>query len=197
MKTIGIIFILLLIPLGCYAEKKGKPQTDEVFVDAKEWSAFANNPTQENYFALGKLLANCKKGNSQCAEKLHPHSSNSEKFIDLALKGNKRAVDITFASLRFLGGGELEDAMRALGSIVESDPELFFRKVRTHGIPSIAMEGIVVMTPLELVDQFDLQLRVLRKRLKIVSSLQTDDPFLASYHDKAIKRIQSEINFRK
>ena len=58
-------------------------------------------------------------------------------------------------------------------------------------------KGIVVMTPLELVDQFDLQLGVLRKRLKIVSSLQTDDPFLAFYHDRAIKSIQSEINFRK
>ena len=141
MKTIGIIFVFLLIPLGCYAENKGKPLTEEVFIDAKRMERVLRiTQLRKNYFALGMLLAKCEKGNSQCAEKLHPHSSNSEKFIDLALKGNKRAVDITFASLRFLGGGELEDAMRTLGFIVESDPELFFRKVRTHGIPSIAME---------------------------------------------------------
>ncbi len=197
IKSIGTGLLFLLVPLGSYAEemREGELQNGVGFIEAREWNAFVNKPTQKNYFALGKLLANCKKDNLQCEKKLHPHYNRSEKLIDLALKGNKRAIDITFASLRFLGGGELGDAMRALGQIIESDPELFFRETRMHGISTLTMEGIVIMTPLELTDLYDLQLEVLRKRHKSASSLRVEDPFLAPYQDKAIKSLQDRIVF--
>jgi len=199
MISIGISVLFLLIPLDCFAEEMGKEELQNGlgFVEAGEWGAFVNNPTQENYFALGKLLANCKKDNLQCENKLRPHYSRSEELIELALKGKKRAIDITFASIRLLDGGELGDAMRALGSIIGSDPELFFREIRMHGISSNIMGRIVIKTPLELTDQLDLQLEVLRKRLKSISSLHVEDPFLIPYHNEVIKSLQGEINFRE
>lgn len=190
IKLFGIVLFFLLIPLNSYADESEN-------VEEEEWGVFVNNPTEENYFALGKLISQCEKGNEECEHLLSPHYTSSQKLFDLVKLGNRKAIDITFASIRVLDGGELGDAMRSLGYLIESDPELFFKEIRMHGISSLTMERIVIKTPLELTDQFDLQLEVLRKRLQILSSLHVDDPFLASYHYKAIKSIQGEINFRK
>ena len=158
--------------------------------EAKEWGVFVNNPNQENYFALGKLFNQCEKGNEECEKELNPHYSRSQKLVELVKLGNKKAIDIAFASLRVLGGGELGDVSRALGYVIESDPEFFLRKIRSHSISLFRIRKIVQGTPLELTDQFDLKIKVFERRLKSMSSLKLKDPFLSSYKDICIKALQ-------
>ena len=192
MKVFGIILLFILIPLESFAEEGGELRNGWGLIEAKEWSAFVNNPNQENYFALGKLINECRIGNEECEKELNPHYSRSQKLFALVKLGNRKAIDIAFASLRILGGGEFGDATRALGYLIESDPELFLRKIRSHAIPLIIMEKIVIRTPLELTDQFDLQLRILQKRLKSMSSLKLNDPFLSLNKDICIKALQGK-----
>ena len=188
MKLFGMILLFLLIPLGSYADES--ENTEE-----EEWGIFVNNPTQENYFALGKLISQCERGNEECESLLSPHYTSSQKLFKLVKRGNRKAIDITFASLEVLDGGELGDALRSLGYLVETDPEFFLRKVRSHCLSLIVMKKIVGRTPLELTDQFDLQLRVFQERLKSMSSLQFKDPFISLYKDESIKNLEERIEF--
>lgn len=187
-----IFMVFLLIPLGSYAEESVELRNGWGIVEAKEWGAFVNNPTQENYFALGILVNECEIGNEECEKELNPHYSRSQKLVELVKLGNTKAIDIAFASLKVLGGGELGDVSRALGSLIESDPELFLRKIRSHSISPFRIKKIAQGTPLELTDQINLQIKIFERRLESLLSLKLKDPFLSSYKDICIKALQGK-----
>jgi hypothetical protein len=192
MKIFRIILLFLLIPLGSFAEEGVELRNGWGLIEAKEWSAFINNPNQENYFALGKLINECEIGIEECEKELNPHYSRSQKLVKLVKLGNRRSIDIAFASLRLLGGGELGDVSRALGYLIESDPELFLRKTRAHFISPFRIKKIAQGTPLELTDRLDLQMKIFERRLKSMSSLKLKDPFLSLYKDICIKALQGK-----
>ncbi|MBX3690208.1 hypothetical protein [Dokdonella sp.] len=79
-------------------------------------------------------------------------------------EGNRPAATYLASKLKLLGGGNLEDAMVALGEFSEKDMESFLAFARDHVLSPQVIADAVVMLPLETVDEPALQLGEIVKR---------------------------------
>jgi len=101
-------------------------------------------------------------------------SDNNEKLLKLIREGNEYGIDAGFLELEISKGGNLEDVYRELGSVIERNPELFIDNVKKRNVSYRTLYDLAQMLPLELTDNFALQISTLEKRISKIESLSDD-----------------------
>jgi hypothetical protein len=92
-----------------------------------------------------------------------------------ASKGNASAANYLTSRLSRLGGGELEDAMRALGVFGDHDPVWLLTLTKNGHLPKQQLREVVTMMPLSLTDDSRRQLEFMRGRRKRIASVSRHD----------------------
>jgi hypothetical protein len=178
MHCFALAFLLLLGP-------------NVVVADDTEWSKFLNNPSKATYEMLLQNLRACNNA-ARCKE-LEPSSEAVTRLERLVKARNPYAVDIAVLSrrLRLLDGGNLEDIIRALGQLAESDPKLLLTCLKKYQISGRPFERTFIMLPLETVDHIDARIDTLQRRIDSLSVV--DDPSLIQERDQAILVIKRAL----
>ncbi|MCL2761480.1 MAG: hypothetical protein FWD70_07530 [Desulfuromonadales bacterium] len=151
---------------------------------------FLNHPTYENYaaFTFDKGLSNAK---DICWPDLAKDYRKLARLYKHAGKANEWAVKILIRHTSDLDGGELEDALRALGQSTDKKPQILLREYKEHRMTEYELEDALVMLPLSLTDNEKGQLSALKARKK--KFLSVKDPELKHQKEVAVKIIDDEI----
>jgi len=170
----------------------------EIAFAGHKWMDFLRNPTGTTSEALIQRLNACNK-TDKCME-AKPDSEEVYKLIALIKSGNPYAVDVAFFSLNLdlFDGGELGDVVRSLGQLAEINPKLLLRSLKRHGIIGYPFENIMIILPLEAVDDSNAKIRTVQKRIDSISTV--NDPSLINERDQAIlvlKRRLAQLQERK
>lgn len=146
------------------------------------WAQFLSQPNARNHRALAQALQGCN--NPECAHQIKPSSQAVNRLLELVQRGDPKAVDLAFLSIRFLDGGDLEDVFRGLGSVTETDPKLFLEQVVRHRVSRGNLESLLTMLPLSTVDNVPKKRRLVERRIRSLAAVK-DKP-VAHVRDEAI-----------
>jgi len=146
-------------------------------------ASFLKEPTARNYDEMRRLKADA------CSSTLT--NSQIQSLDHLTAGGNKLAAQLLAPAVRRLDGGELEDALRALGRYSVYDMRSFLSMVATGSLTQHEASDALTMLPLELEDQFDAQLAALRTRRTAVEKVH--DAQLQGAAKSAIEAIDNSI----
>jgi hypothetical protein len=166
---------------------------------------FASRPNQDNYNALKDPKTEAVR--EECwdqinREKIWPRNHpiySSQPLLDKVLKkasnGNKWAALFVATNLRRLDGGNLEDALVALGVSMNKNPTVVLRLCRDGVIGQITLKNCVSSYPLELSDNQRGTLSYLDRRRKRILSVEARDledvkRAALTYLDESIRHIQ-------
>lgn len=136
---------------------------------ANEWSVFLGDPSGTHRDELLVRLATCAKGG--CPRECRPNDDELNTLLKLVEDGNTYAMDIAFAMLGFLDGGNFEDVARELGKTIEKNPSLFLVYSKKHKITDDTLESTLTMLPLNTVDNTDKRISIIKTRLNIISGI--------------------------
>ena len=116
---------------------------------------FLEAPTGPNFSAA-------QRGEGKCWSNLGTeHLQALDRLIE---QGNKYAARLLAPYVRQLGGGELEDALRALGQFARRDMHDFVKISDSDAITAREFTSALTMLPLDLTDNLDGQLTEMRAR---------------------------------
>lgn len=104
-------------------------------------------------------------------------------------EGNRPAATYLASKLKLLDGGNLEDAMVALGQFSDKDMESFLAFARDHVLAAETIEDAVVMLPLETVDEPALQLGEIVKRRN--AAAKVSDESLQEYRRSVLAALDA------
>ena len=138
------------------------------------WEAFLKNPDKDAFSKLERSIAasaqSCRWGdpaNSNVA----PTVKQDKQLFELIVTGNESAFRAALLVSRCLDGGELEDFYRSVGSFFEAQPRVFLRTVKEDAIPDSQLSDFLTMLPLDTVDDFDRQMRIIENRIALLKSI--------------------------
>lgn len=137
---------------------------------------FLKSPTAENHMKYVSKLEKSTKEDKYKVCGIPFNNYDFEKILNLVDEKNIYAFDIAFRSLSYYGsGGDYEDILRSLGSFSEYNPELFFKYVKNYNVSYRRLNSLLTMLPLSTVDDFELKIRVLDKRITAIDKLKNKE----------------------
>lgn len=153
-----------------------------------EWLEFVANPSAIAHEALAKEIASCKAEGTRCTR---PSSQVVGKLARLVEANNSWAIDIAFSALPALDGGDLEDVVRALGLLTESNPTTFLDFVKQRHLSDYQLRGLLLMLPLDTVDSPHLKIDRIHKRIDSLSAV--NHPQLKDVRDEAVQILRQRL----
>src|ERR1041385_8148332 len=112
-----------------------------------------------NRVLLALLLTACTSASHA------PTSHDAAQLAAAVERGDLAQADAAVAALPSLDGGDLEDVMRALGSLAAREPAAFLDLMVKHQLPPPRVAAIVRMLPLSTVDDPPRRLQLIRERM--------------------------------
>ncbi|HAM49260.1 MAG TPA: hypothetical protein DCP92_00650 [Nitrospiraceae bacterium] len=85
-------------------------------------------------------------------------------------------------------GGDLEDFYRSSGIFFERQPRVFLKIMRERIIPDSELESLFTSLPLYTVDNIDLRISMIEKRIEILKDIS--DPSLIEINRKGISFLE-------
>jgi len=152
------------------------------------WGAFIENPTERHQALLADSLRNCD--GADCARFAVP-DSELDGFCDLVERGDSLAVELGMLCLRGLDGGNLEDVMRSLGSVVDKNATLVLRLAKKTGLTRNELDGAIGMLPENVIDHPKRRRKAIQRRL--ASLERVSNPSLAELRDEAVRTLRDYL----
>lgn len=141
-----------------------------------ELELFLGNPNAEHHSEYVRKLEDAIKSDNYKNCGMPFSNENLNTILSLIDKKNVHAFDITFRALSFSSsGGNYEDMIRALGSFSEHNPKLFLSYINKHKLSHRRHKTLLTMLPLITVDDFELKLSMISKRITSVRSIADRD----------------------
>jgi len=142
---------------------------------SKNWSEYLAKPNKENY----KLLTNqitetakrCDWGSKHNSVAV-PENIRNELFDNIAA-GKGTSLAAGFYIERCLDGGDLEDLYRSAGQYFERNPNIFLQEITDFSISTDKYTSMLIMLPLDLVDDVGGKISAIRDRIKILENVNS------------------------
>ncbi len=128
------------------------------------WANFLEARTITSYKALVRALQEC--GTPQCRREMRPGDRQAAEPSEAVELRDRYAVDVAVLSFPFLDGGNLEDVLRSVATLSESDPASLISLCSAHRCTDARVRDLVIMLPLSTVDHLSDQRRHLERRLR-------------------------------
>jgi hypothetical protein len=154
------------------------------------WKQFLKQTDKASFMRLMQNLHSCKP-TQPCSKEVTPTSGDVNSLIRLVDQGNEFGISISFMSLKFLDGGNLEDVIKALGVVSNKYPNEFLKDVKKYRLSNFELKSIVTSLPENSVDDLNLQKELLVKRISSLKSVR--DTNLLEIRNNALKYIEKEI----
>ena len=144
----------------------------------------------------GDLLRLCSQfsGNSSNDDCWRTVSRSNEKFdslLKLVSGGNTPAAKYLAPHVKALDGGNLEDALIALGEFSDKNMEQFLDLARQGSLNEHELTSAITMLSSTYTDQLEAQLAEMNKRRALLEQVST--PELRKYRDVALPEVDSFI----
>jgi len=123
-----------------------------------------------------------------CVSASAPTSQEVETLISSIDAGDERQMDLAVSLLPRLGGGNLEDTMRALGAASAHHPLEFLRIVKVRDLDRKRVAAIVRMLPLSSVDDDEQKRRLVEERIAALSGVT--DQHLREVRDMTVRILE-------
>lgn len=149
---------------------------------------FLSAPIEPNFSALSKL------NEDNCWTAIESSNAHLNKLNHLVEQGNRWAAQYLAGHLKKLDGGNLEDALRALGQFSDHNIERLLLFANEGLLSKWELSHALTMLPLSLTDRPSAQLALLKARRSKV--LRVNDPSLSEQRSRALRaidRFASEI----
>ncbi len=156
--------------------------SSQAYSNDKAWAEFLSNPNQGSHGLLANKLKKCR--DSICTKNLSPSSSDVESLLTLVRQENLQGIDVAFLSIRYLGGGDLEDVYRGLGMLSETNPKYFLMEIKNRHVTAHQTRRLLRMLPLDTVDDIGSKRLIVKSRIKHLSMV--DDPALKDIRNESI-----------
>jgi hypothetical protein len=144
---------------------------------ASPWHEFLMSPDKHGFASLGKSIgeraSHCNWGNAS-NKSVAPLPEEQTRLFSLMEKGNEWAFRAALMACKCWDGGDLEDFYRSGGIFFEIQPRTFLRAVKEQALPDQELGDLLTMLPLNTVDNVELQISTVRKRIKIMKSINDD-----------------------
>lgn len=149
------MLLAVVAPCGLAASRSNEGDCGSAF------ASFLASPTEKSFFTL----RNTKGG--ACGQKLDSLDEIFEHVVKLTAKGNWWAAMYLGENLHYFDGGNLEDALVALGEFADRDMTRFVLMLHDGHIERQGFVNALQTSPESLTDDFDGQLKsfIQRKRL--------------------------------
>jgi hypothetical protein len=163
------------------------------------WDKFLKFPDGDNFLTLSNSVAAMP---DRCNRSVAPDQSQRTLLFGLIRKGNQLAFHAALIVSKCFDGGEAEDFDRSAGLFFETKPLNFLQLAQENKVSDPELKRMLIMLPLETVDDIDAKIVVLKKRIRILSAVndyevenvkKTGLAFLAS-EDRELEKIKIEIN---
>jgi len=171
-----VVSASVLVSLSLHASQGSTAHTCQQSV-----STFLDNPNKSTLAALSGLR------DSTCWDVIGSSNTDLNRLNEWAEKGNPWAAQYVANHLKRLDGGNLEDALRALGQFSEHDMEGLLILASRGGLSSGELTDALTMLPLNLGDDSAAQLKALAARRELVMGVTRKD--LAQQKAEALKAI--------
>jgi hypothetical protein len=168
--------IIILSSLNLHALKTSNSANCQRDVDK-----FLNHPNKS------KLEAFSKHDDSRCLEVIATSNDDLNRLNNETAKGNPWAAQYLAGTLKMLDGGNLEDALVALGQFSEHNMQRFLSFANEGILSDDALRDALTMLPLSLTDDPQAQLRALSLRRRHAMSVNRND--LQQQRAEALKAI--------
>lgn len=146
---------------------------------------FLAHPNQKSSTALGSYA------DDQCWQIIGKSNTNLNRLLASVSAGNYYAANYLAANLKFLNGGNLEDALRALGSFSNTHMTDLLAFANKGVISEHELTDALTMLPLSMSDNQAAQLSAMQVRRSRVNQITRSD--LANQKSVALKAIDDFI----
>jgi hypothetical protein len=189
MKQMNYTWLLLFGLLVC-----GSARPDVT----SNWDKFLKLPDRDNFLTLSNSVAAMPH---RCDRSVAPNQLQRTLLFGLIRKGNQLAFHAALIVSKCFDGGEAEDFYRSAGQFFETKPLNFLQLVKESKASDPELKRMLVMLPLETVDDIDAKITILKKRIRMLSAVNDSEvenvkkaglAFLAS-EDRELESIQIEI----
>jgi hypothetical protein len=150
-------------------------------LDCEHRVIFLDEPTEENYIGL----------NDECWSEFEKDVLRLTRLYNHAEQANEWAIRYLIKHLDKLDGGELEDALIALGESLHINPIILFREFKEGRMREYSFRSALEMLPLSFVDNKKGTLQELELRKMIVFSI--NEPGFEREKELAIKVLDDSI----
>ncbi|HTY66925.1 MAG TPA: hypothetical protein VMH36_09750 [Alphaproteobacteria bacterium] len=130
-----------------------------------EWSAFVHQPSTQTFKDLRSKIGECRSSS------FHPSDREARILEALITAKDTNATKIGFSSVALFDGGNLEDILKALGLLADSDPTELLRNLKAGRIPDRAL-GTLLCSPPGVADDAEVQALWLQTRIQKLSTVK-------------------------
>lgn len=180
---VGMFLVLMLVEARLAVAAQSSTSQDAQFCGEKA-REFIHRPSGASVNALEADASGCWSTIAHSDELL-------QSLIKVVAGGDVVAAAYLAPRIRRLEGGNLEDALTALGEFAEKRMKEFLELVKAGKITTHELNDSLTMLPLTLSDEPSAQLSAMKKRRAQVE--QITDPALSDYRAAALKSIDSFI----
>ncbi|WP_157198246.1 hypothetical protein [Methylomonas sp. DH-1] len=159
MKILLMVLLLITSLNNCSNE----------IVHGSVWDNFLTNPNKNAFHKLNPLVANVTE---QCSQIYLPSDYQLKQLFNLVRQGNLFALRIGVLIFKCIGTGEQEDFFRSTGSFFEKEPKLFLMTIKNNAVDEQNLRYMVTMTPIDLVDDLDAQISVIKYRIDLLGKIK-------------------------
>ena len=160
MKTAIIVLSVFLAAADSYSEQRAPSNCQSAV------STFLSAPDEANLLALDT---------STCSAVIRSSNGNLNRLNQLVQAGNPWAAHYSAEHVKELDGGNLEDALIALGQFSNHNMTRFLQFAKNGQLSERELSDALTMLPLSLSDNPDAQLKALnQRRSKAVSVTRKD-----------------------
>jgi len=161
MKMYKSLFLLFFLSSSCSAD-----------IDRKlYWDNLLSNPDKMTFEPFADAISENTKtcGWGKKENLMIVPVDKGQKLYKLIAKGNEYAFRAGLLVLKCLDGGELGDFHRSGGLLFEENKDVFLKVAKEGLIPKSNLKSMLVMLPLNSVDDFDQQISIVQKRIAILN----------------------------
>lgn len=155
-----LLVLLLITSLNTYSNE---------IAHGSVWDNFLSNPNKNSFHKLNPLVANLTE---QCNQINLPSDYQLKKLFNLIWQGNLFALRTGFLIFKCIGTGDQEDFFRSTGLFFEKEPKLFLMMIKNNAVEEQNLRYMVTMTPIDLVDDLDAQISVIKHRIDLLSKIK-------------------------
>lgn len=152
-------------------------------------SVFLKQPDRKSF---EYIIENAK---SKKCEDMVPSQSDLTRMYDLISSGSALAFEAALVIQKCLDGGELEDFYRSAGVFCEHNPTLYLQIIKNRNVNKSQIKYHVTMLPLEAVDDFEMQMQIINKRIVAIESVI--DKESAENKSEALNALAAEKEYLK
>lgn len=154
---------------------------------SSRWDQFIQNPTKDSLIVLQKSIENRSQ---HCRTEVIPDQRQRIQLFEFIGDGNPFAFRAALLMSECLDGGEIEDFYRSSGAFFERHPQIFMRIVKDQGIKDTELNFMLIMLPLDTVDNINLKLSVVENRIAILKTI--NDKSFIGIKEKGLSFLEKE-----